>query len=158
MRLRRRQLQRKAFLCVSLACCCAMGFAQDEVLAVATASARKTFSQDAVPSCAGSPTGPLGKKSPARHSHHTILLSWKASNPASKEEKDAVKGYYIYRSRVSHRYPPKSRLNAAPIAGTSCVDRSALPRRMYFYSVKAVSQSGVQSLFSREATAFIRIP
>jgi hypothetical protein len=158
MRLGDRQLQYKAFLFVSLACFCAVGFGQDAVLAVVTASANKTSSQDSVPSCAGAPTGPVGRKSPARHSRHTILLSWTASNPASKEEKDAVKGYYIYRSRVSHRYPPKSRLNEAPIAGTSCVDRSALPRTMYFYSVKAVSQSGVQSLFSGEAKAVIRTP
>jgi hypothetical protein len=158
MLLRRRQLQGGALLFVSVAFCCAMAFAQDGVLAVAAASSNKPSSEDSVPSCAGLPTGPVGKKSPPRRSRHSILLSWTGSNPASKKDEDAIKGYYVYRSRVSHRYPPRSRLNATPIAGTSCVDRTALPRTMYFYSVKAVSQTGVTSLFSREAKAVIRIP
>ena len=55
----------------------------------------------------------------------------------------------------SHKYAKSDRLNTDPIAGTACIDRAVKPRTIYFYSVKGVSEGGVESEFSDEVKAVI---
>lgn len=109
-----------------------------------------------IPLCA--PAVPAAKKSPGGPSPHSVTLSWKASVPVSKSEKDAVKGYYIYRSQTSHKYADSDRLNPAPIAGTSCIDRTVAPHATYFYTIKSVTQGGEQSVLSEEVKAVVPFP
>lgn len=106
-----------------------------------------------IPSCdAGSVSGGKSQKG---LSSHSVTLTWKESIPASRSARDIVQGYYVYRSLKSHKYAKSDRLNTEPIAGTSCMDRAVKPRATYFYSVKGVSQGGVESEFSDEVKAVI---
>ncbi len=106
-----------------------------------------------IPSCdTGSPSAGKPQKG---SSSHTVTLTWKESVPASRSARDIVKGYYIYRSQKSHKYAKSDRLNTDPIAGTSCIDKAVKPRVTYFYSVKSVSQGGMESEFSDEVKAVI---
>jgi cbb3-type cytochrome oxidase subunit 3 len=91
-------------------------------------------------------------------SPHSVTLTWNASIPASRSARDVVKGYYVYRSRRSHRYAKSDRLNTDPITGTTCIDRAVELRAIYFYSVKAISQGEVESEFSDEVKAVIPRP
>jgi hypothetical protein len=80
----------------------------------------------------------------------SVTLSWKAPDPRSRKPEDGVKGYYIYRNVMSQDYAEKHRLNATPITATECMDTTVVPATTYFYSIRAVSQGGGQSDFSRE--------
>ena len=80
----------------------------------------------------------------------SITLSWKAPSPRSRKPGDVVKGYNVYRNVMSQDYSEKHRLNASPITSTQCVDTTVVPATTYFYSIRAVSQGGGQSDFSRE--------
>jgi len=80
----------------------------------------------------------------------SVTLSWKASIPGSGSPKDAIEGYYIYRSLASHTYTQNDRLNSSLLSGIRCVDTSVKPHTTYFYSVQAVSEDGEPSAFSKE--------
>lgn len=106
-----------------------------------------------IPSC---DAGSVSEGKPQKGlSSHSVTLTWKESIPASRSTRDIVKGYNIYRTQKSHKYAKSSRLNSEPIAGTSCIDRAVKPDATYFYSVKGVSQGGVESEFSDEVRAVI---
>jgi hypothetical protein len=111
-----------------------------------------------VPPCSGPPsrfgTAPP-KPSPSAHS---VTLSWKASVPRSKARKDAIKGYYVYRSLNSHKYSDADRLNPTPLRGTRCIDTDVKPHTTYFYAVKSVSATGTPSDFSSEISVVIPFP
>jgi|GEM_PF-2977747 len=121
-------------------------------------SSEKTPTHDSLPSCWDPMPPTSGKGTQHKPSHHSVTLSWKASVPVSKLPQDAVKGYYVYRSRTSHKHTLGDRMNAQPIAETGCVDRAVKPHTTYFYSVRALSQSGAQSVFSREVKAVVPLP
>jgi hypothetical protein len=118
----------------------------------------KKTAQESLPSCWDPMPPSSGKGEQHRPSHHSVTLSWKASVPVSKSPQDAVKGYYVYRSRTSHKHTLGDRMNAQPIAETGCVDRAVKPHTTYFYSVRALSQGGAQSVFSHEVKAFVPLP
>ncbi len=66
----------------------------------------------AIPLCTGAtPSSSPGVAVPAG-SPHSVTLSWEPSVPRSHAAKDAIKGYYVYRSLASHAYPESSRLNS----------------------------------------------
>jgi hypothetical protein len=89
---------------------------------------------------------------------HSVTLSWNASVPASASPHDAVKGYYVYRNRKSHRFSEHDRMNAVPLQGTHCVDRAVTPKRTYHYAVKAIAENGRKSDYSQPITAIIPSP
>jgi hypothetical protein len=118
----------------------------------------KKIAQDSPPSCWDPMPPTASEGGQHRASHHSVTLSWKASVPVSKSPQDAVKGYYIYRSRLSHKLTLGDRMNAHPILETGCIDRAVDPHTTYFYSVTAFSQGGAQSIFSHEAKAVVPYP
>jgi hypothetical protein len=113
-----------------------------------------------VPSCSGNfPASPLGQPPPhSEANRHSVTLVWKSSSPASMSPKDAIKGYFVYRSQVSQAYTDGDRLNSLPLVGTRCSDATVQPRTTYYYVVKAVTESGVQSVVSKEIKAVIPFP
>jgi hypothetical protein len=118
----------------------------------------KNIAQDGLPSCWAPPLPTSGEGGQHPASRHSVTLSWKASIPVSKSPRDAVTGYYVYRSRTSQKHILTDRLNAQPITGTVCVDREVEPHTTYFYSIRALSQGGAQSIFSHEAKAVVPSP
>jgi hypothetical protein len=111
-----------------------------------------------VRSCASKSSTPTAARPPsqANPSAHSVTLSWKASLPGSSSPRDAVRGYYVYRSLKSNRYNDTNRINSKPLSGSQCVDTTVEHRKTYFYVVMAVSVSGMKSVLSNQATA--RIP
>jgi fibronectin type 3 domain-containing protein len=83
-----------------------------------------------------------------------VVLSWKASVPASNSPGDAIKGYIVYRSTHSNdrSAPP---IHTAVVPGTTCTDDLVENGQTYFYVVRAVSQNGKASDPSNEAKAVI---
>lgn len=108
--------------------------------------------------CTGQPSGTLAAPLLASARHHSVTLSWNASIPRSKARRDAIKGYYVYRSLTSHKYSESNRLNSSPLRGTRCVDTAVEPRGTYSYAVKAVSEGGTPSGLSNEITVVIPFP
>jgi hypothetical protein len=112
------------------------------------------------PSCTGVSTTPpaeSARAAPASHPH-SVTLSWNTAVPTSNSPRDAIKGYYVYRSLNSHAYPEKSRISQLPLPGTRCVDTSVEARKTYFYTVKSVSEAGKQSSSSVEIQAVVPFP
>lgn len=89
---------------------------------------------------------------------HSVTLSWNAAVPASNAPRDAIKGYYVYRSLASHTYAESDRISPSPLRGTRCVDTTVEPRKTYFYVVKAVTEGGAQSGSSSEIKAVVPFP
>ncbi|HJZ65235.1 MAG TPA: choice-of-anchor D domain-containing protein [Candidatus Acidoferrum sp.] len=83
---------------------------------------------------------------PPPASQHTVTLTW---NPSSS----VVSGYHIYRGSASGG--PYSLLNSVLYQGTSFVDSNVVNGTQYFYVTTAVDASGVESVFSNEASATI---
>ena len=56
-----------------------------------------------IPSCNGVPSGSSAAPAPLQISPHahSVTLSWNAATPASMSPRDAIKGYYVYRSLSS---------------------------------------------------------
>lgn len=97
-----------------------------------------------VPSCTGAALV-SGVKPAADQSNpnpHKVTLSWSASVPVSASPRDAINGYYVYRSSASQTYSQSNRLNATPLQGTTCVDVEVVAQGVYFYVVTAVAQGG----------------
>jgi hypothetical protein len=90
-----------------------------------------------------------GASAPPPPVQHTVTLTW---NPSTS----VVSGYHIYRGSVSGG--PYSLLNSTLDASTSYVDSSVLSGNEYFYVTTAVDASGVESLFSNEASATVPNP
>jgi chitodextrinase len=64
----------------------------------------------------------------------------------------------VFRSLKSKSYAESDRINKFPLTGTQCVDATVAPKTTYYYVVKAVAQSGVQSVVSEEIKAVIPLP
>jgi hypothetical protein len=113
-----------------------------------------------VPLCNGDPTGSSAGHTPSQvNPHpHSVTLSWNATVPASNAPRDAIKGYYVYRSLASHTYAESDRISPTPLRGTRCVDTTVEPRKTYFYVVKAVTEGGAQSGSSSEIKAVVPFP
>ena len=104
------------------------------------------------PSCTGvEPTTPTAHR-------HSVTLSWHAVIPASSSPRDAIKGYYVYRSLTSRSYAESNRISQALLTGTRCIDATVEPHKTYFYVVKAVAESGTQSGSSLEIRAVVPFP
>jgi hypothetical protein len=113
-----------------------------------------------IPLCNGPSSGSSAGNAPSRvNPHpHSVTLSWKAAVPASNSPRDAIKGYYVYRSFTSSKYAEGSRISESLLPGTQCVDTTVKPRKTYFYVVKAVTEAGKQSDSSIEIKAVIPSP
>jgi len=111
---------------------------------------------DSIPLCSG---GTFPQAPPAGGSkRHSVTLSWATSVPVSNSPRDAIKGYYVYRSQRSQTYADHNRLNSVPLMGTRCLDPAVEPRATYYYVVKAVAEGGAQSAASKEIKAVIPFP
>jgi hypothetical protein len=114
---------------------------------------------NSIPSCSGDSPGSSGQPPPAGGSkQHSVTLSWNPSVPVSDSPGDAIKGYYVYRSQTSQKYADGNRITVLPLIGTGCLDTTVQPRATYYYVVKAITESGKQSLVSREIKAVIPFP
>src|SRR5712672_552192 len=80
---------------------------------------------------------------------HSATLNWVAST-------SSVAGYNVYRSDVSGGAYAK--LNAQLITSTQYPDSTVLAGQSYFYVVTSADSSGVESVFSNEASAVIPTP
>jgi hypothetical protein len=117
--------------------------------------------QTAILPCSGSisSSSPADQAPASANSRpHSVTLTWNAAVPGSNAPRDAIKGYYIYRSLISHRYGESDRMNQAPLRASQCVDTTVEPRRTYFYVVKSVTEGGRQSDSSAEIKAVVPSP
>jgi hypothetical protein len=89
---------------------------------------------------------------------HSVTLSWKAAVAASNLPRDAIRGYYVYRSLASQTYTEGNRMSESPLRETQCVDTAVEPRKTYYYVVKSVTEGGKPSAFSSEIKAVIPFP
>jgi hypothetical protein len=78
---------------------------------------------------------------------HTVVLTWTASVATD------VVGYNIYRSTVTGG--PYSILDSAPVAADAYTDSTVHSGQTYFYVVRAVSNTGTESVNSSEVQAII---
>jgi hypothetical protein len=117
-------------------------------------------SQTAILPCSGtlSSSSPGQTPASANSPSHSVTLTWNAAVPASTPPRDAIKGYYVYRSLTSHQYGEGDRMNHAPLRATQCVDATVEPRKTYFYVVKSVTEGGRQSDSSAEIKAVVPFP
>jgi hypothetical protein len=115
---------------------------------------------ESIPPCDA--TSPASAPGPGRPQNgmnpHSVSLSWTASTPVSKSHRDSIKGYVVYRSQKSQEYSGNNRINLIPLTGTRCVDSTVQAGSTYFYVIKAVAESGSQSVVSKEITAVIPSP
>jgi len=96
---------------------------------------------------------PAGDPAPtAQVNGHSVKLSWGPSTPASKSPRDAVVGYNVYRSTVSHD-PKPTRITSKPWAGTTYTDSEVEAGKTYFYVTRGVTAGGAESAPSNEAKA-----
>ncbi len=78
---------------------------------------------------------------------HYVTLSWNASTSAN------VVGYDVYRGSTSGG--PYQKISAAPVASTSFTDTAVSSGVTYYYVATALSNAGLESVDSSEATATI---
>ncbi|HXP68735.1 MAG TPA: choice-of-anchor D domain-containing protein, partial [Candidatus Dormibacteraeota bacterium] len=78
---------------------------------------------------------------------HTVALTWTASVSTD------VIGYNIYRSTTTGG--PYSILDSAPVAADSYNDSAVQSGQTYFYIVRAIDNTGLESLNSTEVQAII---
>lgn len=84
---------------------------------------------------------------------HDVAVSWTASAPVSGV---TVTGYNLYRSTVSGGSYAK--VNSSPITvGVTFDDTGVTGGVKYFYVVTAVSSTGLESVFSTEASAQVPV-
>ncbi len=111
-----------------------------------------------IPACDGSDLSAGRAPSQANPHPHYVTLSWNAAVPVSKSRRDAIKGYYVYRSLTSETYGESNRISETPVKGTRCVDSNVEARATYFYVVRAVTEGGKQSGSSLEIKAVVPFP
>jgi hypothetical protein len=113
-----------------------------------------------IPLCNGrSASGSAGHAPSTANQHsHVVTLSWKPVVPKSDSPKEAIRGYYVYRSLTSQTYTESHRISEAPVRATQCADTTVEPRKTYFYVVKAVTVGGKQSGASVEIKAVVPFP
>lgn len=76
---------------------------------------------------------------------HQITINWDASP-------GPISGYNIYRGTSSHNESPIALNGNTPIVGTSYVDNTVLPGKVYYYEITAVL-NGVESTDSLEVVS-----
>jgi hypothetical protein len=84
----------------------------------------------------------------------SVTLTWTASVSANKPSSDPVIGYNVYRGLSSRAYDT-SPINTPAVKDVTFVDVNVERGKTYFYAVKTVTASGVESDFSNEAKAVI---
>jgi hypothetical protein len=124
------------------------------------AKAAQQLQIEDIPLCSGaSSASSAGQGHSQGNPHsHSVALSWNAAAPASNSPRDAIKGYYVYKSLAAHTYAESNRISESPLPGTRCVDTNVEPRKTYFYVVKTVTESGEQSSSSLEIKAVVPFP
>jgi hypothetical protein len=140
-----------------------MGQNKNQGTQVATPGVARTAQQlqpGDIPSCNGASSASSVAHGPSQVNPkpHSVTLSWNAAASSSNSPRDAIKGYYVYRSLTSHKYTESNRISDAPVQGTKCVDTNVEPRKTYFYVVKAVTDGGKQSGASLEIKAVVPFP
>jgi hypothetical protein len=110
-----------------------------------------------IPACNGAGWS-AGRASQSNPHPHSVTLSWNAAVPATKSPRDAIKGYYVYRSLTSQTYGESTRISEVPVKGTRCIDGNVEARSTYFYVVRAVTEGGKQSGSSPEIKAVVPFP
>jgi hypothetical protein len=90
--------------------------------------------------------GALGTTCSVTAGAHTVSLSWTASTTPSVN-------YNIYRATTSGGYT--TALNASPISGTTFADCSVTPGQTYYYVIRSVDSSGMESANSSEVVAAV---
>jgi hypothetical protein len=137
-----------------------LGQASKAAQTLAARAATTTPQPKDIPACNGAVSGSSAGQMPAQANPHPhfVTLSWNAVSPASSSARDKIKGYYVYRSLISHTYNENDRVNAFPLPGTQCVDTAVEAQKTYFYMVKAVTEGGTQSGSSIEIKAVVPAP
>ena len=110
-----------------------------------------------IPSCSGDLSAPAAEV-PDGAKPHSVTLSWKPSVPLSTSPRDAIRGYYVFRSLKSGAYTDHDRISTFPLAGTRCIDATVKPRNTYYYVVKSLAESSAESVVSPEIKAVIPFP
>jgi hypothetical protein len=111
-----------------------------------------------IPLCSGE-SSRVGQALAQGKSHpHSVMLSWKPAVAASNSSRDAIQGYYVYRSFASQTYTEANRMSESPLRETQCVDPAVEPRKTYYYVVKTVTNGGRRSASSSEIKAVIPFP
>jgi fibronectin type 3 domain-containing protein len=80
---------------------------------------------------------------------HTVNLFWDASS-------SSVTGYNVYRGEQSGG--PYTKINTAPVAGTTYTDSSVQAGQTYYYVTTSVGTDGMESGYSNQGTAVIPTP
>ena len=75
----------------------------------------------------------------------SVTLTWNSSTSSD------VIGYNLYRATSSGG--PYSKLNSAPIGGSSYVDNNVVTGQTYYYVATAVDNDGLESTYSNQAAA-----
>jgi hypothetical protein len=87
-------------------------------------------------------------------SAHVVKLSWNASAPASKSPRDAIVGYFVYRSTKSHD-PNAARITSEKVVSTSYTDSTIQSGKTYYYVTRAVTAGGMLSVPSNELRVLV---
>jgi hypothetical protein len=90
---------------------------------------------------------PVAQQNVASGQQHTVTLTWKASTTAGAS-------YNLYRRGASGSV----KLNSAPLAATTYVDRNVQAGQTYYYVAKAVTSNGAESVASNEVKVTIPSP
>lgn len=80
---------------------------------------------------------------------HSVTLNWNAST-------SAVAGYRVYRGTVSGG--PYTVQNTSLIVGTNYINLTVQPGAVYYYVVRAVDSSNVESIDSNQVQAVMPNP
>lgn len=138
----------------------ALGVALVLGMAVAVRNRRNPRdTQGGIPSCTGVASA-ASRRAPSNATlrPHSVTLSWNAAAPITSSARDGIKGYYVYRSVTSQSYSESNRISQSPVRATRCIDIAVEPQTTYFYVVKALSESGLQSAYSAEIRAVVPFP
>jgi len=124
-----------------------------DFLADSTRALLALLAELAQPLKTGYPATPVGLSAASEaygslfHGLQNVRLTW--------SRREGAAGYNVYRTSVSHLDYEK--INAAPVAGSSYLDRSLRIDVPYYYVITAVDASGVESNYSREVKVEPRI-
>ena len=82
--------------------------------------------------------------------HHQVVLTWESS------ASPGVIGYYVYRASASGG--PYTRITSQTLADAAYTDPSVVADNTYYYVVTSLSDNGLESTYSNEASATIPSP
>jgi len=135
------------------------GFAATGVTATQTLTVGQSLTMTVTftPNTTGNASGTVSIASNATNSptvvsltggSHLVDLSWTASTTST------VVGYNIYRGTTNNG-PYSLKLNSTPVPGVTFTDTNVQSSLTYYYVVTAVDSSGVESVYSNQASATI---